>query len=309
MPNTTASVPAGGAGPREIKHLSYSSMSTWQKCGKAYQLGRVRGIRGTPAWWNIGGNAVHSVLEVWDHLFREHGAPNWGDEALRSAFSGALESEIDWAAQVEPDQSKWRVKRMSSEGYDWWQTNGPVMCRSYIDWRLRSPSWEIWTTPDGEPAIELDVSGYLPGCDLEIKAFVDRVFEDTVNRVLWIVDFKSGSSMGTDLQFGTYRALIAQKFKAVADLGATFRTRDNRSRRNGKAPGLYIHNQNLTKWTPEYAGGLFGQMSTAVKGGVFIANTSDDGWCTNVCDLRGHCYAAGGELAAGSDPDHPEHAG
>ncbi|MDT0442351.1 PD-(D/E)XK nuclease family protein [Streptomyces johnsoniae] len=310
MPNTTASAPPPGARPREIKHLSYSSMSAWQKCGKSYQLGRVQGIRGTPAWWNIGGNAVHSVLEVWDHFFHEHGAPSWGDAELQSAFTGALESEIDWAAQAEPDRSKWRIKRMSSEGYDWWMENGPRMCQSYIDWRLRSPSWEIWTTPDGEPAIELDVSGYLPGCDMEIKAYLDRVFCNKLFNRLEIVDFKSGSSVGTDLQFGTYSALLIQKYGAVgeADFGHTFRTRDNSHKRNGKGPGLISHSQPLAKWTPRYAGMQFAKMSTAVKGGMFLANTSDEGWCNNVCDLSAHCYAAGGELSAQSDPDHPDYA-
>lgn len=79
----------------------------------------------------------------------------------------------------------WR--RTSADGVaEWWKL-GPQLVQSYIDWRERSP-WEIWTTPEGEPAIELDVSGVLPGCPVEIKAYLDRVFFDPVFKKLWIVD-------------------------------------------------------------------------------------------------------------------------
>ncbi|MGK5530891.1 PD-(D/E)XK nuclease family protein [Streptomyces sp. URMC 129] len=304
---------ASGGPPYEVTHLSYSSQSTWLKCGKSYELGRIQGVKGPPAWWNIGGNAVHATLETWDTCIALGGPrdPKGNLHTMDTAgtFHSKLNIQIDDAIRIEPDRSKWRVKRMSKEDESWWRANGPIMCQSYIDWRLRSPSWEIWTTPDGEPAIELDVSGYLPGCDMEIKAYLDRVFRDTINDVLWIVDFKSGSGMATDLQLGTYSALLVQKYgpAAEADHGATFRTRDNTGRRNGKPPGLYAHPQSLAKWTPAHAGRIYGQMRSAVVGGLFIPNTADEGWCSGVCDVRHACYAMGGAEAERYDPDHPRH--
>lgn len=47
-------------------HLSYSSLSEWLKCGKLYQLSRVLGLPERPAWWNLGGRAVHSATEAHD---------------------------------------------------------------------------------------------------------------------------------------------------------------------------------------------------------------------------------------------------
>lgn len=47
-------------------HLSYSSLADWLKCGKLYQLSRLLQFPERPAWWNIGGRAVHSATEAHD---------------------------------------------------------------------------------------------------------------------------------------------------------------------------------------------------------------------------------------------------
>lgn len=47
-------------------HVSYSSFSQWQECGKRYQLQKILNLPEKPAWWNIGGHAVHAATEVLD---------------------------------------------------------------------------------------------------------------------------------------------------------------------------------------------------------------------------------------------------
>lgn len=47
-------------------HLSYSALTDYLKCGKQYQLSRILGLPERPAWWNIGGHAVHAATEAWD---------------------------------------------------------------------------------------------------------------------------------------------------------------------------------------------------------------------------------------------------
>jgi putative RecB family exonuclease len=155
----------------------------------------------------------------------------------------------------------------------------------------------------GAPAIELDVSTYLPGCDREVKAFVDRIFWDSLTEQYVGVDFKSGSSMGKEDQFGTYRACLMEELGVAVDRWATFRVRDNTGRRNGKAPGLYPHERTLEHWTPEYAGHLMAQVSRGIDAEVFPPRL--DGHCTAFCDVQAACYAAGGELADRYDPDAP----
>lgn len=56
-------------------HFSYSGLGEWLKCGKSYQLSRVLGLPEKPAWWNIGGHAVHSATEAHDrHVYTTTGA-------------------------------------------------------------------------------------------------------------------------------------------------------------------------------------------------------------------------------------------
>lgn len=47
-------------------HVSYSAMNDWLKCGKFYQLKRLLQLPEKPAWWNVGGHAVHTATEMYD---------------------------------------------------------------------------------------------------------------------------------------------------------------------------------------------------------------------------------------------------
>jgi hypothetical protein len=48
---------------QNVGHRSYSSFSSWMRCGKSWQLEREIGIPSEPAWWFIGGSAFHSAAE------------------------------------------------------------------------------------------------------------------------------------------------------------------------------------------------------------------------------------------------------
>lgn len=54
------------AEPSTKGHVSYTQLSQWQECGKRYQLQRVLNLPEKPAWWNIGGHAVHAATEALD---------------------------------------------------------------------------------------------------------------------------------------------------------------------------------------------------------------------------------------------------
>jgi len=58
-----------------LEHVSYSSLSAFMECGKKWQLRYRVGLPDRPAWWNIGGHAVHSATEQIDRaMFAEVGA-------------------------------------------------------------------------------------------------------------------------------------------------------------------------------------------------------------------------------------------
>jgi len=46
-----------------VAHRSFSSFSSWIRCGKAWQLERKLQAPSEPAWWFVGGQAFHSAAE------------------------------------------------------------------------------------------------------------------------------------------------------------------------------------------------------------------------------------------------------
>lgn len=68
-PDVSVSIEAGPA------YVSFSAFTSWLRCGKAYQLGRLFSVEEDPAWYFVGGSAVHSVTEQYDLARWEAGAP------------------------------------------------------------------------------------------------------------------------------------------------------------------------------------------------------------------------------------------
>lgn len=268
------------------KHTSHSAREQLERCAKAYFLSRIARAPKRPAVWLAGGSAVHEVTELWDRTVIDG-----GPFTLITSWDEVFRAQLDQLREKEPNENIWR--RSQSEPIEAWNVLGPQFVRSYIDWRKRSP-WEIWTTPDGEPAIELDVSGMLPGCPVEIKAYLDRVFWDPVFKKHHIVDLKTGKTPPkTADQFGTYGALLKAKYGIDVDSGVPFM-----NRKGGLGKPF-----DLTEYTPAYVGAVFGEAWEQVERGDFPANGFDKE-CF-ICDVEAACAARGGPLAHLYDPDSP----
>lgn len=55
-------------------HISHSQVSTYLSCAKRYYLEKVVNVPQVPAWWFVGGSAVHEVFEQYlKHRFAEEG--------------------------------------------------------------------------------------------------------------------------------------------------------------------------------------------------------------------------------------------
>jgi putative RecB family exonuclease len=265
-------------------HLSHSARETLERCAKSWFLKYRTPAPRRPALWSVGGSAVHAVTEAWDRGTLAEGEVRECGEYNFNGFLGK-------ARQAEPDEWKWG--RSPSEPIDVWRSQGLTFVQSYIDWRKRSP-YEIWTTPDGQPAIELDVSGMLPGCPVEIKGFVDRIFHDPVFDQLLDVDLKSGKRPPKNgQQFGTYGALMQVKYGVETKLGVPFL---NRKGTLGKP-------YELAEYTPEAVGKVFGDAWDKIQAGEFKADTSD----CYICDVASSCAAKNGPLASRYDPDHSDY--
>lgn len=273
-------------------HISHSSRETLERCARSYFLGRVAKAPKRPALWLAGGSAVHETTEDYDLLALAGGLDDFD---VSEAWNVHFDAQLAEARAAEPNEYKWA--RSQAEPIEVWRTNGLGFVRSYIDWRERSP-WEIWMTPEGYPAIELDVSGMLPGCPVEIKAYLDRVFWDPVLERRVILDLKSGKRPPkTASQFETYAALLKVKHDVQTDLGVPFM---NRKGTLGKP-------YELAEVTPEGVGEVYGkaweQIQEYARTGSWPANGLDKE-CF-ICDTSASCYAKGGPLSAQYDPADP----
>jgi RecB family exonuclease len=266
-------------------HISYSARDTLERCAKSYFLSRIAKAPTRPALWLAGGSAVHEVTEGWDR----GEIPAVGLEAAWNATFDAQLAELD---AKDANRDRWRKTK---QGVEEWRVDGLEYVQAWIDWRERSP-WEIWVTPDGEAAIELDISGKLPGCEVEIKAYLDRVFYDPNLGKLTIVDIKTGTRKpNSPAQFGTYAALLAQKYDIQVQWGVPFMNRK-------AAPSEPF---DLTIFTPEYVGMTYGRAWAQIKAGNFNAHVGDGCF---LCDVQEACYANGGHLSERFDPDSPAYA-
>lgn len=51
---------------RVPRYVSYSRLSSWLSCGKRYELEKLAGVVEVPAWYFVGGSAVHQATEDFD---------------------------------------------------------------------------------------------------------------------------------------------------------------------------------------------------------------------------------------------------
>jgi RecB family exonuclease len=272
------------------QHTSFSAKETLERCARSYFLKYFAKAPKRPALWSVGGSAVHEATEHYD-LMSIVGS----DDVFPAAqvWETYFETQLQKAFHKEPNEMLWG--RSKTEPIDVWRSQGLNFVQSYIDWRERSP-WEIWTTPDNQPAIELDVSGKLPGCPVEIRAYLDRVFWDPVFKKRIIVDLKSGKRPPkSPAQFRTYAALLQAKYGIKVDLGVPFLNR------KGTVGKVY----DLSDVTPEEVGAVYGEAWEQVQGyarsGSWLATTGD---CF-ICDVQAACAAVNGPHAPTYDPASP----
>jgi hypothetical protein len=48
------------------EYISYSQYETYLSCGEKYRLSRIEQVPEQPAWYLIGGSAVHEATEAYD---------------------------------------------------------------------------------------------------------------------------------------------------------------------------------------------------------------------------------------------------
>jgi putative RecB family exonuclease len=262
------------------------------ECGKRYQLEKIQHVPQIPAWWFVGGGAVHELTEMWD---RENFPDSGLDRLWQEVFDRAFEAQKERF----PDVTKWRAagrrSKANPDGEDYlkWLELGPKFVRDYIAWR-KLTEWRLWEV-GGEPAIELDLN-FVVG-DWKVRGAIDRVFWGPNGKDLIVVDLKTGSRMPeSDTQLGFYAAGMEIQYGVRPSDGLFYNPR------LGKPSRPY----ELSTYTPAWLDSLGGQLKTGIKGGVFLPHKTK---LCDYCSVNHACASYGGDNAHLYDPMHKDYQG
>lgn len=260
-------------------HLSYSSLTTWERCPKQYQLGRIVKAQAQPAWYFVGGTASHMAMEDIDR----------GRPPL--PWTAYFYPEVEKALAREPDHKSWLSGGSPDEPDqgDAWMSIGPLC----ID------NWKHFTSEKFRvEEIELDVTARLPGSHLKIKGFIDRTGVHADHGKM-IVDIKSGKNKPKDkgLQLGVYSALNTMNSGEVITKGAYFMARE------GVLSKVYEFDPMQTLLD---MGKKFKTTAQEIGAGEFPAKVE---YTCRFCDQAPNCYAMSGDTQRTRyyDPDNPHH--
>lgn len=228
------------------KHISYSSLNTWQECGWRYYLTKVEGAQEAHAVWFTGGTAVHKATEVYD---------------IEGGDAEGIWNKV-WYAQVEEDEelygdmNTWQFAKR--EDMSWWYGEGLWMLDKWI--AFRNNGWNVHEDFI-EKQYEINIE------DTVVKMAIDRVMTDFEgNRVL--LDIKTGaSSQRHPLQLAIY-AWALEKQGVVVDKAGFWDARTGN-----------ISLWNLSNLHAERIEDMLNTFDKARKESIFLPNLSACGRC------------------------------
>jgi len=256
------------------KYVSNSALSQYLRCSEQYRLERIEKIPTPPAWYFIGGKAVHLATQWMD----EKNEYPYSDNHLEHLWSQAYDQEISEAFTDWPQDDEWLQagRRGSEQGYAYWDARGIAAVKAWHEWRnVPERSMEI-------DSIEEEIEVELPS-GIVLKGFIDRVFRnpDPESRQFGyhVLDIKSGTKRPSSaLQLGFYKVGYEIKHpgrKVVS--GAWWMAKDAKE---FVVPIDHITIEMLDEWAQSYYRG--------VEHEVFIPNVGD---ACFFCAVKDHCAA------------------
>lgn len=211
---------------------------------------------------------------------------------LKKIWDAAFLDEI--AAVEEKTGSNpvdWRVGGRATKQYPdkenklWWDDNGYEMFKNFVT-AYDNNKWQIWTTPQGVPAIELGMLCNFG--DIPVKAYADLVFQE--GDELAVVDLKTGANTPeSSMQLGVYASCIEMTFGIRPTKGYYYSARS----------AMLEPSYGIERWTIPVLTELFTQFDKALDAEIFLPNV---GMNCRTCGVKDYCYAVGGELAQIYDP-------
>jgi hypothetical protein len=207
-------------------------------------------------------------------------------------YYGAWDTGLARMVETEPDLKKWRTGTPKTKGdvdAGRRRQRGAEQVAAYIGYRQGDP-FEIWQTPTGDPAVELEFSVTLGG--VQVLGYIDQVLE-APDGSLWVRDIKTGSKLpDSAVQLGVYAEAIEQMYGERPGFGDFFMCKNNEPTKP----------YDLSKYTAQRLGRWFARLDRAINARVFIPNPGD---ACRTCGVARFCDAVGNDrdTYGGSDLD------
>ena len=262
-------------------HLSFSTLTTWERCPHKFLLEKVAQVPQRPAVYFAGGSAVHKMTEDLDT----------GNAGSKTTFEDYFYPEVASLMEAH-DGLFWDTKEWLMGG----SQQAPETCDDWLEIGPRCvENWKQQAKPDGQE-VEADLTGELPSCPVPIKAFADRLWP--MGPKMDIIDTKTGKSKPKDFfQVETYAHLYTVK-TAIKSGGI----------------GFFMAREGKFKWsvpkqTAEEVGQRYGkayaEMIEADRTGEYPAKRE---FTCKWCPVQDSCLAYAGDtkMAKKNDPYYAE---
>jgi len=244
-------------------HASHSSINSYLRCGKAFELEKIKNYPTMPAWWLIGGSAVHKVTE---HIDKNE---MWNYADIMAL--DCLHEEMTKALKIEPQMELWLAGGWgkNQQRYEYWKDKVVEYAWQWQD------IGDVWTY------VELDVSTVLPS-GIEVKGFVDRVKVFHDGRLANIVDLKSGATRpDSDQQLGFYKVLTEIKLGLEVHEASNYMFKDDT-----------FYTMDVSHWTLDTVDKMVQQWYSGVSNKVFLPVRGKN--CER-CSVADACFLQSGD--------------
>ena len=278
----------------DVKHWSYSQVDSLLRCGKSYELSRLRNAPKQPTVWAPAGTALHEVADLiargeagdiyttWVRIFDEHVAKQFEATKIDPQF---------WrkAGRVTKDKPE-------KEDVAWWRGDGRRQLVTSATW-LQDSGYEVAKLADGTVLSEHETTTRFG--DIEVRGFCDIVLKAPGGELI-VMDLKSGSRVpDKDTQLGLYKVALEQNHpddRLNISSGSYFMTRK----------GLPTDPIDLTKYTSDYFTSIFSMAESIREAKAFVPAPGD--FC-RICYVSSACFTVGGHDSWKYDSLNPQFGG
>lgn len=259
---------------RSVSQLT-EYMDELNGCAYKYFLNRIVRAWDMPAAWLPQGLAVHEAAQMWEESGRTL--------PLHAVIKKAMESyrfHIRRFEAITPNYNYW-MTGWTLGGWDDVTRRAKFVVEQitrYVGYYTKHPEEQIWTTPNGKKAIELEFHIKLD--KVKVMGYIDQIIAwyDRQPEHLRLRDIKTGKKPGGTLQLKVYDIAIEEQEGVSIGEGDYWMA-------NAGKPTKEVYD--LTTMSREQVVDLFGRMDRGVREEDFEPSPDPDK--CRMCPVRSAC--------------------